>query len=105
MHDISAISRRCEMRAWLMIPRPPIITETGYVVQSKSLYQFSLRWTDHHPASHYGLGVLLDAKGEVFDGHMFRHLRNAVEAWIKTDDPERICGALGVPAGEPGIRD
>lgn len=93
------------MRAWLIIPRPPITTETEYTVESKAKYQFALRWTEHHPASHYGLGVLLDAKGEVFDGHIFRFLRDTVGAWIKTDDPKRICGALGVPPNEPGIKE
>ncbi len=91
------------MIATLCIPRPAIALQNGQTVNSKATYRFRLRWTDHHPASHYGLGVLLDYKGEVFDGFMFRHLRDSIGAWLLTDDPGRVCGALGVPKNEKGV--
>jgi hypothetical protein len=62
-----------------------------------------LTWATDRPASHYGLGVMLDVKGEVFDGATFRALRDACGARIETDQPEKVCGALGFPVGEPGI--
>jgi hypothetical protein len=91
------------MIATLCIPRPPIQLPDGQIINSKAVYRFRLRWTDHHPASHYGLGVLLDYKGECFDGFMFKHLRDMIGAWITTDDPPRIYGALGIPKNEPGV--
>lgn len=92
------------MKAILVIPRPPVHVPGGTVVQSRAVYHFPLRWTAHHPASSYGLGVLLAANNEVFDGFMFAALRDGVGAWIQTDDPERVRGALGLLADEPGIR-
>lgn len=67
-----------------------------------------LRWTDQHPASHYGAGVLLRGKsGDLLDGAQFRALRDAFGAWIETDQPERVARALGLPwqadHHEPGI--
>lgn len=92
------------MKATLVIPRPPVTVTGGRVVNSRAAYHFPLRWTTQHPASSYGLGVLLTANNEVFDGFMLRHLRESVGAWLQTDDPERVAGALGVEPGEPGIR-
>lgn len=85
------------MKAQLVIPRPPLALRGAPLLNSRTVYRFPLRWTDHHPASHYGIGVLLDPKGEVFDGFMFRYLRDALGSWIETDDPPRIAGCLGVP--------
>jgi hypothetical protein len=62
-----------------------------------------LEFTTEHPASHYGLGVLLLPSGEVLDGAAFRLLRDVQEARIETDDPAGVCGALGVPEGEAGV--
>jgi hypothetical protein len=39
----------------------------------------------------------------VLDAHAFRHLRDAVGAYIVTDDPERVHAALGLEPGEPGV--
>lgn len=83
------------MKATLVIPRPPV-SIGGQLIHSRAAYNFPLRWTTHHPASSYGLGVLLTANNEVFDGFMFDFLRARVGAWIKTDDPARIAGALGM---------
>jgi hypothetical protein len=88
----------------LCIPRPAFRTETGQEIKSNAVYRFRLRWTDHHPAAHFGAGVLLDFKSEVIDGFMFRHLRDTVGAWLETDDAPRIASALGVPDDEPVIK-
>lgn len=90
------------MKATLIIPRPPVQV-AGQIVQSETVYRWPIRWTDHHPSSHHGLGVLLDGKNEVLDGHMFTWLRRQVGARIQCDDPARVCGALGLPAGSEGI--
>ncbi len=84
------------MKATLVIPRPPLDAGAGHIVNSRAVYRFKLRWTEHHPASHYGLGVLLAPNNEVLDGFMFRHLRDSIGVWIKSDDPERVAGALGI---------
>lgn len=88
------------MKATLVIPRPPVEIPGGQTVKSAAEYHFSLRWTTHHPASSYGLGVLLTVNNEVLDGFMFRFLRESVGARIKTDDPARVASALGVDESE-----
>jgi hypothetical protein len=59
--------------------------------------------TTDHSASHYGLGVMIYSNGDILDGFTFRGLRDAFGATIETDSPEKVCRALGLPAGEPGI--
>ena len=86
------------MTATLCIPRPPV-----HGMDSKVVYRFPLRWTDQHPASHYGAGVLLTEIGDSFDGFMFRYLRDTVGARIVTDDTSGVSRALGVRAAEHGI--
>lgn len=88
------------MKATLVIPRPPVSIPGGHTINSRAVYRFKLRWTDHHPASSYGLGVLLSPNNEVFDGFVFRFLREQVGAWIESDDIERVAGALGLEAKE-----
>lgn len=45
-----------------------------------------LRWTTDHPASSYGIGVLLRGKsGDILDGRTFAALANAFGAWIECD--------------------
>lgn len=61
-----------------------------------------LRWTTDHPASSYGLGVLLLPDGQVLTGAIFRLLRD-LHGRIETTQPGRVCGALGLPPGESGI--
>lgn len=88
------------MKVTLCMPRPPVSLPGGGTVNSKTVYRFNLRWTAHHSSSHYGLGVLLDQRNQVFDGVMFRHLRDATGAWLEADDLERARAALGLPEGE-----
>lgn len=56
-----------------------------------------LRWTDQHPASHYGLGVVFRGKkGAILDGAGFRLIAES-GGWIECgDDRERrrVAGAL-----------
>lgn len=56
-----------------------------------------LRWTDQHPASHYGLGVILRGHGgDILDGAGFRALARAGAKITCSDDRERrrVAGAL-----------
>ena len=67
------------------------------------LFDNELIWTVDHSASSYGLGVMIYDNGDVLDGWSFRELRDRLGAVIETDDLEKVCRALGVPIGEPGI--
>lgn len=40
---------------------------------------------------------------DLLDGATFRALRDACGCRLETDDPDAVCRALGVPAGEPGV--
>lgn len=80
------------MKATLTLPRPWAQNEWG----------IPLQWTNRHPASHYGLGVLLIGSA-VLDGATFRYLRDTLGARIVTDDPDRCRGALALPLSEWGI--
>lgn len=113
------------MKCTLCIPRPAIAMSLGHdprpadevppaeriliggtkynTVNSRAVYRFRLRHTTHHPASSYGIGVLIDYKNQAMDGFMFRYLRDRVGAWIETDDPEVVFAATGLPPGEKGI--
>ena len=59
--------------------------------------RLELRLTTDHPASRYGLGVLLDADDEILDGARFIHLRDTLQARIETTDTDAVCAALGLP--------
>jgi len=62
-----------------------------------------LTWTTDHPASSYGLGVLLYSTGDMLDGFNFRGFRDTLGARIETTDPDKVCRSLGIPEGEEGI--
>lgn len=100
------------MKATLCIPRPALAIDadhqpkpldeclspqTGTVTRSRAVYRLRLRHVTHHPASHYGIGVLLDSGGEAMDGFMLGFLHHRLGAWIETDDPEVCVAALGLP--------
>lgn len=57
-----------------------------------------LRWTTEHPASHYGMGVLLRGKsGDILDGHTFAAFAEAFGARIECDSAQtamRVRNAL-----------
>ena|SRR3990172_5889511 len=69
----------------------------------KARQRARLTWTTDHPASSYGLGVMMYANGDILDGFTFRGLRDTLGARIETTDPGKVCKALGVPVGELGI--
>ncbi len=85
------------MKAVLIVPDSPERMAAGVKRRSR------LTWTTDHPQSHHGLGVLLYPNGEILDDSSFRGLRVYLGARIETTDPVKVCGALGVPEGEPGI--
>lgn len=98
--------------ASLIIPRPaaPLPPEVAAFVAERPsrtkrppLYRLKLRIARNHPAASYGAGVLYAGSQTIFDGHAFRALRDAVGAFIETNDPAYICRCLGVPPNEPGI--
>lgn len=86
----------------IIYPDPAKLKAAGV----KPVASVSLRWTDRHPQSSYGVGVLLyKASSEVFDGQAFRAARDNFGAQLVYNGISRvrICGALGVPLNEPGI--
>lgn len=85
------------MRAVLIIPN----SEARKLCAARN--RAWLAWTTDHPASHYGAGVMLYRNGHILDGGNFRILRNDFGVTIETDDPGKVCRALGLPIGEPGI--
>jgi hypothetical protein len=58
----------------------------------------TLRWTVDHPASSYGIGVLLRGKsGEILDGRTFAVMCEHFGAWIEcasADTKRRVENAL-----------
>lgn len=58
----------------------------------------TLRWTTDHPASSYGIGVLLRGKsGEILDGRSFQAMVANFGAWIECDSADtkrRVENAL-----------
>ncbi len=65
-----------------------------------------LHLTTEHSQSHYNQGVIIyPTSKEILDGFNFRILHQTQNAIIKTDEPKKVCLALGVPYGEPGIVD
>lgn len=91
------------MKVSLVIPRPPV-ESGGHTINSGVAYSFKLYFRTDHPASHYGLGVLLDKQRQVFDGFMLNSLAASCGAWIETDNAEAICNALGLPFPSENVR-
>lgn len=62
----------------------------------------TLRWTTDHPASNYGLGVILRGKsGEILDGRTFALMVCIFGAWIETDSEStqrKVRNALATAA-------
>lgn len=86
----------------LIYPDKQKLRETGVVPVST----VSLRWTDKHPQSSYGCGVLLYGKtGDIFDGVSYRAARALFGAVLVYNGLSRkkICGALGVTQSDDGI--
>lgn len=79
------------MKTTIIIPPTPGIPK-------KLTGRHDLKLDTDHPASHYGMGVLLDKDGDILDGAQFVHLRDAMGASIETTDPARVVRALGLPS-------
>lgn len=72
------------------------------IIPGKETQELLLQ-TDH-PQSSYNLGVIIySTSKEILDGLSFRYLHTTQNAIIKTDHPQKVCHALGVPLDEPGI--
>jgi len=82
----------------LIVPKTAAAREAGI-----SRERTRLTWTADHPASSYGLGVLLYNNGRIIDGAAFQCFRDLFGARIETTDPERVFRALGLPVGTAGI--
>ncbi|MFH1007088.1 MAG: hypothetical protein V1800_06225 [Candidatus Latescibacterota bacterium] len=46
---------------------------------------------------------MMYANGNILDGFTFRGLRDTLGATIETPGANKVCRAMGVPTGEPGI--
>ncbi|MFA5298872.1 MAG: hypothetical protein WC389_11760 [Lutibacter sp.] len=74
-------------------------------------YDYNLILDTNDPRSHYGMGVLRIPKSlrkrlkiDILDGITFTKNLNGYFGWtIETDDPDKVCQALGIPTGHPGI--
>jgi len=86
------------MKVILIVPKTEEASAAGF-----TRYRARLTWTADHPASSYGLGVLLYHNGRILDGAAFLCFRDLFGARIETTDPERVCRALGLPVGTTGI--
>lgn len=90
------------MRIKLHIPEQSIAT-----IKAMGLRQITpetLRLVTDHPASSYGIGVLLRGKsGQILDGAQFAKLHRAFGAWIECDSErtkQRVENALVTAATE-----
>lgn len=88
---------RMLMRAFLVFPAPAGLAALG------NYFKVPLVWTNNHTLAHSELGVTLWPLGEVFEGHVFRSLRDKTGAWIESEDPDLIAGSMGLPYGEAGL--
>lgn len=84
----------------LYFPDQAIVAIRGMGLRQRSHER--LRWTDQHPASSYGLGVLERGKsGAILSGREFATLHTTFGAWIQYTEPKerkRIEHALAWPA-------
>lgn len=63
-----------------------------------------LVWTDQHPASVAGCGVLrYKNRSQILDAETFQQLRDTKGARLVTNHRGRVTRALGVPLNEAGI--
>lgn len=62
----------------------------------------TLTWTEEHPASNYGLGVILRSDGEtLIDGLAFAQITYTYDAWIEVDSEDtwrKVNNALATGA-------
>lgn len=68
--------------------------------------KMELKLDTEHPASNYGIGVLLPACAVAqppLDGAVFESYHEILAATIETDDVAAVAAALGLPADHPGL--
>ena len=83
------------MEAYLVFPNPRTAGEFGYTRQ-----RTQITWTEDHPLSRFGLGILLDEYGNPFDWYQLRLLRDRAGAYLETSDHTTVRRALGLLPGE-----
>ena len=85
------------MESVLIVPDSPARRRAHVRLRSR------LTWPTSQSKDEHGLGVIIDHRWSVLDGYNFRILRDGLGAKILTMHPDRVCRALDVPEGEPGI--
>ena len=83
------------MESCLVFPNHRSATEFGYTRR-----RTPITWTRDHPLSSYGLGILLDEYGDLFDWYHLRLLHHRAGAYLETSDHITVRRALGLLAGE-----
>lgn len=90
------------MRIKLHFPAASI--EAIHALGLRQINPETLRWSSDHPASSYGLGVILRGKsGEILDGRTFQAVAKNFGAWIEVDSAktkQRVENALVTAATE-----
>ena len=89
------LKKGCSMKAYLVFPDHRAARQSGYR-RSRT----SITWTEDHPLSLFGLGVLLDEYGHPFEWLKLRFLHHRTVAYLETSDPIKVMRALGLFAGE-----
>jgi len=86
------------MKTLLIVPKTEQALRAGV-----NRWRTKLTLSTDHAASSYGHGVMLFPDKQVLDGATYLYIRELFGARIETTDPDRVCRALGLPPGEPGI--
>lgn len=90
------------MRIKLYFPEPSITAISAMGLRQNN--PETLRLVTDHPASSYGIGVLLRGKsGDILDGAQFAKLHHAFGAWVECDSADtkrRVENALVTAATE-----
>ncbi len=79
--------------AEIRVPKKPAPKHLLVIPTTRTI-EIPLRW---------GADLLLFPNGAAMSGALFHALRGELGATILSDQPEKVCRALGVPIGEPGI--
>ncbi len=85
------------MKTVLIVPESLARQAAGIPERSR------LTWSEWHPGSYNGIGVLTYDNGNSLYGSDFRLLRDKLGARIVTSDPKRVRRALCLSEREPGI--
>jgi hypothetical protein len=83
------------MKAYLVFPDHRTATQCGYRRR-----RTPVTWTEDHPLSLFGLGVLVDECGDRLGSAWLRSLHHKAGAYLETSDHITVLRALGLFAGE-----